>query len=91
MDKQLYKKIINMPMDDLCNLISETNKKILEDTNKLMIMLEVRQERISEININIALVECENPNCNKRFVKRKRQKYCSNACKQEHYRIRKAL
>lgn len=33
---------------------------------------------------------CENPNCKLPFKKVKRQKYCSNACKQETYRIRKA-
>ena len=33
---------------------------------------------------------CENPNCKLPFKKVKRQKYCSNACKQEAYRIRKA-
>lgn len=32
---------------------------------------------------------CENPNCKLPFPKVKRQKYCSNACKQEAYRIRK--
>ncbi|PGV55135.1 hypothetical protein [Bacillus sp. AFS037270] len=34
---------------------------------------------------------CENPNCKLPFKKVKRQIYCSNACKQEAYRIRKAL
>lgn len=33
---------------------------------------------------------CDNPNCKLPFKKVKRQKYCSNACKQEAYRIRKA-
>lgn len=33
---------------------------------------------------------CENPNCKLPFKKVKRQIYCSNACKQEAYRIRKA-
>ncbi|WHX62341.1 hypothetical protein [Peribacillus frigoritolerans] len=33
---------------------------------------------------------CENQNCKLPFKKVKRQKYCSNACKQEAYRIRKA-
>jgi len=32
---------------------------------------------------------CENLNCKLPFKKVKRQKYCSNACKQEAYRIRK--
>lgn len=31
---------------------------------------------------------CENSNCKLPFKKQKRQKYCSNACKQEAYRIR---
>ncbi|HZH59608.1 MAG TPA: hypothetical protein VEY70_08545 [Metabacillus sp.] len=33
---------------------------------------------------------CQNSNCKLPFKKVKRQKYCSNACKQEAYRIRKA-
>lgn len=32
---------------------------------------------------------CKNPKCQLPFEKIKRQKYCSNACKQEAYRIRK--
>ncbi|OJH15996.1 hypothetical protein BLX88_25895 [Bacillus obstructivus] len=33
---------------------------------------------------------CGNPNCKLPFKKVKRQQYCSNACKQEAYRIRKS-
>jgi hypothetical protein len=33
---------------------------------------------------------CENTNCKLPFKKVKRQKYCSNACKQEAYRLRKS-
>lgn len=32
---------------------------------------------------------CENPSCKLPFKKVKRQRYCSNACKQEAYRVRK--
>jgi hypothetical protein len=32
---------------------------------------------------------CKNPNCKLPFKKVKRQQYCTNACKQEAYRIRK--
>lgn len=32
---------------------------------------------------------CQNPNCKLPFEKIKRQQYCTNACKQEAYRIRK--
>lgn len=34
---------------------------------------------------------CKNPKCQLPFEKVKRQKYCSNACKQEAYRIRKEM
>lgn len=32
---------------------------------------------------------CANPNCKLPFVKKRRQQYCQNSCKQEAYRIRK--
>lgn len=41
------------------------------------------------ISKNHTVSICENPKCKLPFNKVKRQKYCSNACKQEHYRIRK--
>lgn len=42
------------------------------------------------INKNLVVEICQNPNCRDPFVKIKRQQYCSDACKQEAYRIRKA-
>lgn len=41
------------------------------------------------ISKNEPVYICENPNCKLPYPKVKRQKYCSNACKQEAYRIRK--
>jgi hypothetical protein len=41
------------------------------------------------ISKNQPVYICENPNCKLPFEKVKRQKYCSNACKQEAYRLRK--
>ena len=43
----------------------------------------------SIINNNEPVHICENLNCKLPFKKVKRQKYCSNACKQEAFRIRK--
>lgn len=89
MNKDFYKKIANMPINELVELISETSNMIADESNKLIILLEIQQERISEMQINNVVVECANPNCNNKFVKRKRQKFCSNACKQENYRLGK--
>jgi hypothetical protein len=41
------------------------------------------------INANVIIEICANERCKLPYVKTKRQKYCSNACKQEAYRIRK--
>ncbi|WHZ03390.1 hypothetical protein QNH48_01445 [Neobacillus sp. YX16] len=41
------------------------------------------------INANMVVEICQNPKCQLPFIKVKRRKHCSDACKQEAYRIRK--
>jgi hypothetical protein len=42
------------------------------------------------ISTNLVVEICQNPKCKLPYIKSKRQQYCSDACKQEAYRIRKA-
>lgn len=90
MNKEFYEKVINLPIDELAVLITETSNVITDSSNKLIILLEMQQDRISEMKINSAVVECLNQSCNTQFVKRPRQKFCSNACKQAHYRSKRS-
>lgn len=39
----------------------------------------------------VAINSCQNQHCQMPFIKRGKAKYCSTACKQEAYRIRKAI
>lgn len=41
------------------------------------------------LNANMVVEICQNPKCRLPFMKRKRQQYCDDACKQEAYRIRR--
>ncbi|MBO1005758.1 hypothetical protein [Pseudogracilibacillus auburnensis] len=72
------------------------------ETNKPPLGFHVREGKSTEYLINTIYYDlwnlisnnepvyiCSNPNCRLPFQKVKRQKYCTNACKQEAYRIRK--
>lgn len=73
--------------------IIETNKPplgiaIIERKYTPYLITAIYNDFWKMISINQPVHICENPKCKLPFPKIKRQKYCSQACKQEHYRIR---
>lgn len=89
MNKELYERVKNLSINELSDLISEINSKITDDSNTLITLAQMRKERISEIEVAAVIAECANPGCDNQFVKNKRQKFCSDACKQNNYRLKK--
>ncbi|MDK8747556.1 hypothetical protein QP810_10000 [Streptococcus agalactiae] len=75
--------------------IVESNKyplgiTVIESENTPYLLATIYYDFWKIISVNKPIYICENPNCKLPYPKVKRQKYCSNACKQEHYRIRKS-
>ncbi|MEN3132679.1 hypothetical protein [Bacillus albus] len=71
---------------------SEKNKigfYITEKRETPYLITAIYYDLWEKINSNLQVSICANPKCKLPFMKVKRQKYCSNACKQEDYRIRK--
>lgn len=61
----------------------------LDELIKDQIPDEIKDLKKIKNKKSIEIIECENPNCDNKFTKYKRKTYCSDACKQESYRLRK--
>lgn len=88
-NEQTHRSINNIATD-----IIETNKPPLgfivqESKTTNYLINAIYYDLWDLISKNEPVYICANPNCKLPFKKVKRQKYCSNACKQEAYRIRK--
>lgn len=87
---QEYTKDINLKIDKI--ITSEKNKMgfyITEKRETQYLITAIYYDLWDKINSNVPINICANPKCQLPFMKIKRQKYCSNACKQETYRLRK--
>lgn len=76
--------------------IIETEKNnlgfyVLEKKTTQYLITAIYYDLWQLINTNLVVETCENPKCKLPFVKIKRGKYCSDACKQEAYRIRRGI
>ncbi|PAE31668.1 hypothetical protein [Bacillus sp. 7884-1] len=74
--------------------IIETEKNnlgfyVLEKKTTEYLITAIYYELWQLINANMVVEICQNPKCRLPFMKRKRQQYCDDACKQEAYRIRR--
>ncbi|MDR4914109.1 hypothetical protein RGU76_03040 [Bacillus pseudomycoides] len=87
---QEYTNGIDLKIDKIIK--SEKNKMgfyITEKRETRYLITAIYYDLWDKINSNVPVNICVNPKCQLPFMKIKRQKYCSNACKQETYRLRK--
>ncbi|MCG3795992.1 hypothetical protein CON78_26100 [Bacillus toyonensis] len=85
-----YTKGIDLKINKIVK--SEKNKigfYITEKRETPYLITAIYYDLWDKINSNLQVSICANPKCKLPFMKIKRQKYCSNACKQESYRLRK--
>jgi hypothetical protein len=75
-------EIVESPKNDL-------GFYVLEKKTTPYLITAIYYELWQLINADMVVEICKNPNCKEPFLKNKRSEYCSNACKQEAYRIRK--
>ncbi|MEK5176920.1 hypothetical protein NST63_27635 [Heyndrickxia sp. FSL W8-0496] len=85
----------NKKVNNLVTNVIETGKPplgfIIQQSKYTEQLINVIYQDMWElISRNEPVYICANPNCKLPFKKVKRQQYCSNACKQEAYRIRKS-